>query len=701
MSVVDKADEMIATMENHTSQLMESLDMLRDVIDQRSEGSFLGKDFEEESCEWLIGEIDKLTDEVISMSPSEWAEENRYLPDSVTRMPGFYNYDLTPYLREIVDCLDIRSPVREINVMKGGQVGCTVGVLENGIGYVIEVVKSAACMMVTADDGLAKLRAELYLTPMVQQSGLEDLIQSNDEKASHKTGKTDRKWEWRGGGSLIMTGAHNPNAARSLSIRFMFKDEPDGWILRTPQGDPDALFDGRTDTYETTRKILNLSTPLLEENSRINRKFKEGDQRFYNVPCKKCGMMQVLDFWQHDAEKDYRWGLVYEVTEKGNVVEGSVRYKCKDPDCAHLHSNDDKTWMFARGEWIATAEPKVSTCRSYHLSALYAPAFAKSWEACVIQYLQAWDVNSNRPHDAGLFQVFRNSVLGKTYVERGEGVRFDQVSAHRRPEYHLGEVPNIFAAQFTGGAISVLTCAVDVQEDDLAVAVFGWGRGHRCFLIDYWRFEGDTTNLENEATWGRLAMFIENQVYTADDGQRYGIETTFIDAGFNMDLVLSFCQPYTQGVSPIIGRPIKKGQTIQEFRPWETKAGTHGYMVNVDLYKDRWAVGLRKHWDGMSEQPFRFFNAPVDTTDKQLTELTKEVKKRKIDKQTGAHLGFEWYRASGGSAPNELWDLIMYNNAAIDVIAWDVCRNQFDMERVDWDNFWTYMDEQRLANQGA
>ena len=64
-------------------------------------------------------------------------------------MPGHFRFDIAPYIREILDCLDVESPVREIDVMKGAQIGATVGILENAIGYYIAQVKTAPVMIIT------------------------------------------------------------------------------------------------------------------------------------------------------------------------------------------------------------------------------------------------------------------------------------------------------------------------------------------------------------------------------------------------------------------------------------------------------------------------------------------------------------------------------------------------------------------------
>ncbi len=651
---------------------------------------------EQDQLEWLQSEFANLTDEILQVSPSEWAEENRYLPPGVTPLPGYYDYSVSPYLREIIDCLDVRSPIREVTLMKGSQIGATVGILENFIGYAMEQVKNAPCMMVTADAELAKLRMESYITPMMQQSGLMDLIQSTDETNTRKSGKTDKKIEWRGGGFLIPFGAQNANKLRSLSIRFLMKDEPDGWPdIVGKDGDPSELANARTEAYEQIRKILNLSTPLIAGSSRIEKMFELGDQRYYYLPCKKCRFMQPLEFWG-EHEDGERWGMIWK-TDQDRLVPGSVRYKCRNQECGHLHKNEDKVWMFdpANGaEWIPTAESSSPTLRSYHLSGLYAPAAMKTWESGVLQYLKGWDVAGGRPKDLGAYQVFRNNFLGKTYAIRGDKVSFQAVSAHRREGYRYGELSNELAVEQTGHIISFVTCSVDVHKEYLFVSCMGWTRGGRCYLLDYDVLEGDAENLDDPTTWGELRKIIQDRRYMADDGKEYWIVHTNIDASYNNSLVLQFCAEYSVGVSPILGRDTpSKNQKIEEFAPFTSKLGTIGYRVTVDIYKDRWSAALRRVWvEGT--QPYWFFNAPADCTDKQLTELTKEVKREKIEKRTGRRVGFEWWRPSG--AKQELWDLLMYNTAAMEMMAWDVCVNQLELVAVNWTAFFDMCENQHL-----
>jgi phage terminase large subunit GpA-like protein len=651
-----------------------------------------------EQYAWIAEQLAGLPTEIHALTPSAWAEQKRYLPPSVTSMPGYYRFDLAPYLREILDCLGVNSPVREVALMKGVQICATVGLFENFIGYAIEHVASAPMMLVTADKELATIRIESYILPMLQASGLSSLIQSTDEGNRRKTGKTASKLEWFGGGFLIPLGAQNADKLRSVSIQFLLRDEIDAYPDNVGKdGDPIKLSTDRTAAYETTRKIADLSTPTIRGHSKIEKRFQQGDQRRYFVRCLACAHPQVLRWRRVDPDTGVVSGITWQIDETGRLVTGSARYLCEH--CGHAHRHEDKIKLLAPGnaEWRPTATARTPTLRSYHISALYSTF--QSWEACVLAWLESWNDAENRPRDLEKLQVFYNNILGETYELRGEQLRFEKLSAHRRAAFHLGEVPNKFALEYCLGPILLLVCTVDVHKENLAVAVVGWAQERRAFLIEYARFEGDTEQLDDPGTWGRLRDLIENQVFIADDGKQYRIGLTLIDSGYRADHVYQFCSNYDSGVFPVKGRDEPKSAAIRSFTTFETPMGTTAIGITVDYYKDRWSAALKQSWNGQDPQPQGHFNAPIDTTDAQLKELTVEVKREKIDKATGKRIGFEWYRPSG--AKNELWDLLVYAYAALDVLAWDHCLNQLQAESVNWGEFYKAALEQDLYFQSG
>ena len=643
-------------------------------------------------ADWLRQEVDGLTEEMRHTTPAEYNESTRYLPASVTSKPGYIRYAVNPFMREIVDCFDIDSPIREVNVMKGVQITYST-VLESGVLYFADYIGTLPIMYMTADKELAAARIENNFLPMFNQSGLGHIIQSSDIGNSRKTGKTKDHIQFSKGGYLVPFGARNADKMRSFSIAVLLKDELDAWPVTVGKdGDPDTLSDARTDGYTDQAKIFRGSTPLIKSTSKIHKQWLRGDQRIYRVLCKACGFPQKL-LWQdkREGKGGFRWE-----TDDGVLVLSSVRWCCVN--CGAEHFEHDKERLFSEehgAHWHPTAKPADPFIRSYHLPALYSPVGMRPWWKCVADWLEAWDTDSNRVRDVPKLQVFYNNVLALPFEVMGSQIRFTAVSAHRRAVYRCGQIPNAYAQKYSGSRILFLTCLVDVHKSNLAVSVFGWTRDARCYVIDYWRFEagdGDDCTEITSPVWGRLQKLIEETTYTADDGAKYRIAITFVDASFANDTVTTFCGAYASGVYPILGRERPaKNQAIKEFAEFKTQQGTVGYRVLVDHYKDRLAPVLRREWsEEAGEQPRYHFNAPVDLSDKQLKELTKETRREKTDDK--GNISYYWHRP--GNAPNELWDLLVYGHAAVEVLATAICIQQFGLPSVDWPQFWNYIERQ-------
>jgi phage terminase large subunit GpA-like protein len=643
--------------------------------------------------DWLIEEIEALTDEIIHVRPSDFNEDHRYLPESVTSIPGPIRYDVNPFMREIVDCFDVESPVREVNLKKGVQITYTT-LLESGLLYFMGHVKTLPVMYLTADKELAAARVENNIIPMINQSGFAGIVRSSDETSKRKTGKTANHIQWEGGGYLVPYGANNANKMRSYSICVMLKDEIDAWPeVVGKDGDPEALTDDRCSAYWERRKIFRGSTPLIKGASKIDKAYLRGDQRKYMVRCVKCGYSQELRWSGKNKKTNTKYGFAWDLEDDSLILE-SVRYHCQN--CVHPHYEHDKEKLFATDQgakWEPTARPAEPNIRSYHLPALYSPIGMQPWYKSVAMYLKAFDTEERKVKDIGAFQVFYNNVLAESFEVMGSKIQFSQVSAHRRSVYRLGEIPNQFAEKFSGSKILFLTCVVDVHKDNLAVGVFGWTKDARCYLVDYWRFE-DTTpggcEVRESLAWSKLQELIEEKVYRSKDGRQYRICLTLIDAGYQNELVCNFCNEYEGGVYPVLGRERpSKSQRIQEFSEFTTQIGTVGYRVLVDHYKDRLAPILRRDWiEAMGTQKPYQFNAGIDTSDKQLKELTKEIRREKRDDR--GNVSYEWYRP--GNARNELWDLLVYGHAGVEILAWSICIQHFELETIEWDKFWEFLE---------
>ncbi len=135
-----------------------------------------------------------------------------------------------------------------------------------------------------------------------------------------------------------------------------------------------------------------------------------------------------------------------------------------------------------------------------------------------------------------------------------------------------------------------------------------------------------------------------------------------------------------------------KSASSKEFAKTKTSFGGLAYYVTVSLYKDYWAESLKTTWNKQEEQPERFFNAPINLPDNALKELTAEYKKE-IFNPDGSTKAHEWHRPS--HAANELWDLLIYANAALDIIAYSICIEDFEKDSIDWAFFWEYLEKEQ------
>jgi len=122
--------------------------------------------------------------------PSEWAEKHRVMTSDVSSFPGPFRYDKTPYLIEIINHLSLKSDARVVAIMKGGQIGYSTGVIENGIGWIIDE-SPAPILLTSGDKDLAKEMMEKRIDQMIDSCGLRYKIRPNSmRKRNQRTGDT-------------------------------------------------------------------------------------------------------------------------------------------------------------------------------------------------------------------------------------------------------------------------------------------------------------------------------------------------------------------------------------------------------------------------------------------------------------------------------------------------------------------------------
>lgn len=432
---------------------------------------------------------------------SEWADTNRILSTRAASEAGPYRTARTPYLKAIMDALSPHARCHTVVFMKAAQVGATEAG-NNWIGYCIHQAPGPfLAVQPTAE--LAKRLSQQRIEPLIDESPvLRSLIMPARSRDAGNTVLAKRF----PGGQLVLTGANSAVGLRSMPVRWLFLDEIDAYERDIDgEGDPISLAEARTITFGHRRKVFKVSTPTIRGFSRIEEEYEASNQQRYFVPCPHCHEMQYLRFEQ------LKW-------EKGNPA--SAHYLCQK--CDQPITEQHKTWMLENGQWRAmNLEPADPQVIGFHISGLYSPVGWLSWA----QIARQWEAAQG--NDA-LLKVFKNTVLGETWQERGEAPDW-QVIYDRRDEGKASIVP-------WGGLF--LTAGVDVQKDRLEVDIWAWGRGAESWLIDHVTLDGGPDNAE---TWAALSALLDKQ-WDHASGKQMRLARLAIDTGYEAMLVYTWAR---------------------------------------------------------------------------------------------------------------------------------------------------------------
>jgi phage terminase large subunit GpA-like protein len=559
------------------------------------------------------------------LSVTQWADRYRILPKKSSSEPGRYRSSRTPYVREIMDCLSPTSPVAEICVMKGTQLGFTE-VANNWFGFIVDITPGPMLMVFPTGD-LARDHSKQKMQPTINDTPrLKDKIR---EARSRDSGNTIETKEFPGG-ILFMSGSNSGAFFRSKSIRYLFLDDVDGFDVDVGgEGDPAELARKRTDTYGKRKKIFEVSTPTIKGISRIERSFTMSDQRYYHVPCPLCGEFQRLVWGGEGAD----FGIKFDRDAEGTPI--LAWYECK-----YCHGRIDehhKPAMLERGKWIPTRPDRQK--RGYQISSLYSPLGWVSWLQIVKEFLEAKCFKER-------LKAWCNTRLGETFEEIGEQPEWSLIKA-RSEAYEILTIP-------MGGLL--LTSGVDVQDNRLAVVIRAWGRGEESWLIYWGEIYGDPAQAQ---VWANLESLLSRPFQHAT-GQELHIVCAAIDSGgHHTNAVYAFARRnpryiaikgMSQPGKPIIGHPSTVDMT---WRGEKIPGGCQLWPVGADTAKSTIYARLK-----ITEPGPGFYHFPIGVEDAYFIQLTAE---KLITRYVKGFPKMEWTLAG---PRNEALDCEVYSYAA-------------------------------------
>lgn len=559
---------------------------------------------------------------------SQWADDKFYLSPESSAEPG--QWTTIPFQKGWMDAFT--DPKLEyVVVKKSARVGYTKTIVAL-TGYHAEH-DPCPIMIVQPTDDDAEEFSKQEIAPMLRDC--EAVGKRFTPGSSRKTANTILNKTFIGG-MLSMTGANSGAGFRRITRRVIIFDEVDGYPMSAgSDGDPIKLGIKRGETF-WNRKVVLGSTPLIEFNSRIEKWFKRGDQRFYFVPCPHCAEFQTLKF------QNMKW-------PKGEPAK--AWFMCEKNGC--IIENSSKRWMIERGEWRATAVPESPRLASFHIWTAYSYSPNATWGHIAQEYEVAKKEGSES------LKTFVNTTLGECWVEKGEAPEHERLF-ERRETYRIGVVP--------AGAY-MLTAGVDVQKDRLVVEVVAWGLRMESWSVDYTTIPGDTST---DAPWDDLAGIL-NRNWPHQNGGELRIRMMAVDSGYNTQTVYKWCRSKgAQRVmavkgdargSQIVGTPRRVDTAIKGAR-----AGLKLWFVGVDILKSElygW-LGLKVPKEDGAQFPSGFCHFPQYGEDYFL-ELTAEQLVSHRDKQ--GRLYREWEVIPGRR--NEVLDCRIYARAAAYLVGAD------------------------------
>ena len=619
---------------------------------------------------------------ISNIKPSDWVEENRYMTPDVSPIPGMFSYKNSPYTKEIIDCLSPDNPARTIAVMKGAQIGFSVGVIEGGIGWIISQNPGNILFLVGHEE-LVK-DAGTKVDRMIDNSGIRHMIKSTSQRARNtKSGDTDSMKEFSSG--YLKMGIANHKALRNISMQYGFIDDFESMKSDTKQsGSTKEMIEQRFSAYAKKMKLFYISTPELEETSNIEPVYLLGDQRKYHIPCPCCNEFIIIDWVvKSELNENENAGMSWQLDESNQLIEESVGFICYK--CGNFFDDSDKTSLIRKGKWIPTAKPSEPGYRSYHISSLYAPTYMYSWTHYVRKYLEANPIGGKRNEEK--WKTFQNLVLGYTYKKTGESIKASQLQENIRP-YEIGTIPEKLSIADGNGKIVMITLGSDMNglEDDarLDYEIVAYSESGASYSIRHGSigtfFNKDSGIRDREkftyrrgsskSVWNEFKKILETEFVT-DTGRRMMIFMSGLDCGYQKNHAFEFLDSTNLPIIGLKGKGENKYQNLEVDKKTFKKSLERSkdlYMVETNHTKDILSMYMSLIWDPnwQESQPANFMNFPTPSGGLYLLKnyfAHFEAEEKRIDK-----LGnFIWEKKSPNHQ-NHLFDCRLYANVVKDVL---------------------------------
>lgn len=384
-----------------------------------------------------------------------WAEAPEGIVfGSESPKPGPYRRDTLMPSERILEVLSPEHPARVVTLMGSAQIiKTTIGQIFTGA--TLDLNPCAFLYVHPTHDNAMRWARGKWRTMRNQSKALRKIFGSEESERKRKRGAATDTLLYQerldGRGSIQISGANSAASLSMISVPCQVQDDLSKWEPNEG-GDPERQADSRSAAFDWA-KILKLGTPLFAKTCRITKRYREGTQERWHVPCPHCDHKQPLE-WENF---------------QGNIDPerpASAHFTCVACGCEIEHKH--KEAIVLAGEWVA--DNPTARDPSFHIWRAYSPT--RDWASIAHEWLSA-------EGDPYAEQTFYNDVLGLPYERASEAPPWEALRDRADDGPHVYEQRKIPP----GG---LLLCAgVDCQGDRIEVHVKAFGWGLRRWTVDY------------------------------------------------------------------------------------------------------------------------------------------------------------------------------------------------------------------------
>ncbi|MCX4025179.1 phage terminase large subunit family protein [Spartinivicinus marinus] len=602
-------------------------------------------------------------------------EESLWIPGAAGSSQP-WTTDAIPYLVEVLNCLNQRD-YESVVFVGPARCGKTNALIEGWMAYVI-MIEPADMLIVQLSKEKAqeyskkRIRRTIYASPNLRDQCSSRRHDNNVHDIIFKPG------------NYLKIGWPTINVLSSSDYRYVALTDYDRLPANVDEeGDPYTLAKKRTQTFMSAGKTLVESSPGWEvldpkwqpttthespPTQGILSLYNMGDRRRYYWQCPNPVCLE----WFQPIFDHLHW------VEQADLVKAAESVVMRCPHCQGVIRPEQKfklnqagRWL-KEGEWLDKKGNQYGTSRSSKMATFWleGPAAGfQTWQQLVYQGLLA-EQDYEHTGSQEKLKSWTNLDLGKPYRYR-HNTEFRTAEALMDRQENLGE-------QVVPEGVRFLTAAIDVQggkQKRFVVQVIGWGKEFEGWVID--RFMIDKSQrLDHKGKpyplnpaafkedWHCLVDQVIHKTYPLADnsGRLMQIKLVACDSGGEDGVTDKAYEFYrylknrqlTHRLILIKGTGREGAPRIQETFPdnrnrQQRKAFIQGdiplYLLNTNLIKDTVSNALERDEPGAD-----YIHFPDWLTKDFFEELTNEARDAKG----------RWCKVVD-KAPNEAWDLLVYN----------------------------------------